>query len=69
MTLTKRCAVCGRFRAYDPDDEFCIVCGHEALDAACACGRSFDYALAEQGEVHCPKCGRVLRGRDKEFDG
>ena len=69
MTITKRCAVCGRFRDYDADDAFCIVCGNEALEAECACGRSFDYALAEQGEVHCPRCGRVLRGRDKEFDG
>ncbi|MFL5608622.1 MAG: hypothetical protein ACJ8AD_19355 [Gemmatimonadaceae bacterium] len=61
--MTKRCAVCGRFRAYDEDDEFCIGCGHEGLEAECACGRAFDYALAESGDVHCPKCGRVLRGR------
>lgn len=65
---TKRCAVCGRFRAYDPDDGYCIVCGHEALEAECACGRAFDYALAEQGDVHCPRCGRVLRGRAPDIE-
>jgi hypothetical protein len=63
MPVTKRCAVCGRFRAYDEDDEFCIGCGHEGLEAECACGRAFDYALAENADIHCPKCGRVLRGR------
>ena len=68
-TTTKRCAVCGRFRAYDADDEFCIVCGNEALEAACACGRSFDYALAEGGDIHCPRCGRVHRGRSTEIGG
>ena len=62
MTETKRCTVCGRFRAYDPDDEFCIVCGNDALERECSCGRAFDYALAETGDIHCPRCGRVLRG-------
>jgi hypothetical protein len=64
---TKRCAVCGRFRAYDEDDEFCIGCGHEGLEAECACGRAFDYALVESGDIHCPRCGRVLRGRTSEL--
>lgn len=62
MTVTKRCAVCGRFRAYDPADAFCIVCGHDALEEQCACDRAFEYALAETGDIHCPRCGRVLRG-------
>ena len=62
MTVTKRCAVCGRFRAYDPQDIFCIVCGHDELERHCACGRPFEYALAETGDIHCPRCGRVLRG-------
>ena len=62
MPITKRCAVCGRFRAYDPDDTFCIVCGHDELESLCACSRPFDYALAESGDIHCPRCGRVLRG-------
>ena len=62
MPTTRRCAVCGRFRAYDSNDAFCIVCGHDALEDACACGRAFDYALAEPGDIHCPRCGRVLRG-------
>jgi hypothetical protein len=62
MTITKRCGVCGRFRAYDPDDLFCIGCGNDALEDQCTCGRAFEYALAEDGDIHCPRCGRVLRG-------
>lgn len=61
-SMTKRCAVCGRFRAYHPDDEFCIVCGNDELETACQCGRAFEYALAEHGDIHCPRCGRALRG-------
>ena len=60
--VTKRCSVCGRFRAYDADDEFCIVCGNDELEQQCECGRDFEYALAESGDIHCPRCGRVLRG-------
>ena len=41
MMITKRCAVCGRFRAYDEDDEYCIGCGHEGLSpSARAAARS-----------------------------
>ena len=69
MTVTKRCAVCGRFRAYDAEDAFCIVCGQEGLETDCHCGRSFDYALAEgEGPVHCPRCGRRLTGRHEEYE-
>ena len=63
MTVTKRCSVCGRFRAYDAADEFCIGCGHEGLESECECGRAYEYALAELADIHCPRCGRVLRGR------
>ena len=69
MKITKRCATCTKFRAYDPDDTFCILCGHEPLEEACTCGRAFDYALTETRDVHCPKCGRKLTGRAMEFDG
>lgn len=64
MSVVKRCSVCGRFRAYEPDDAFCIGCGHDALEDRCVCGRSFDYALAEDGSVHCPRCGRAFHDRE-----
>jgi predicted RNA-binding Zn-ribbon protein involved in translation (DUF1610 family) len=68
-TVPMRCAACGRFRAYAPDDRFCLLCGHDALETACACGRAFNYALVETGaSLHCPRCGRAWRGRASEFD-
>jgi len=66
--MTKRCSVCGRFRSYDPDDRYCIGCGNESLENACACGRAYDYALSETGAVHCPRCGRAFHGKSEEFD-
>ncbi len=63
MTV-KRCSTCSRFREYDDDDAFCLACGHDSLEAECVCGRPFGYALGENGhELHCPRCGRRLRGR------
>jgi hypothetical protein len=67
-SVTKRCAVCGRFRPYEEDDAYCLLCGHEALEAHCACGRAYDYALTEEGDLHCPRCGRTLRGRSTELE-
>ncbi|HET7631875.1 MAG TPA: hypothetical protein VFK16_06145 [Gemmatimonadaceae bacterium] len=68
MPIIKRCGVCSQFRAYQDDDRFCVSCGHEGLDAACECGRSFDFAVNEpEGELHCPRCGRPLRGRSSDF--
>ena len=65
--IVMRCATCGRFRPYEDDDAFCLGCGHDSLEPACACGRAYDYALTEDGsELHCPRCGRQLRGRAKE---
>ena len=66
--IAKHCTVCGRFRAYQPDDMFCIVCGHETLDAECSCGRDFSYALDEPGPIHCPRCGKAFHGKSTEFD-
>ena len=69
MKVTKRCTACGRFRAYDDEDRYCLACGNESLESHCTCGRSYDYALAEDGPtLHCPRCGRSLRGRASEFD-
>ena len=68
LKVTKRCVVCGRFRAYDADDRFCVACGNDGLEAHCECGRSFDYVLAEHGEIHCPKCGRHWGRRGEGFE-
>jgi len=68
VTVEKRCGVCGRFRAYRDDDAYCIVCGHDALEATCGCGRAFDYALLEEGDLHCPRCGRRFRGVATELE-
>ena len=68
-SVTKRCAVCGRSRSYEATDEFCAVCGTEALESECTCGRVFDFALdeSETADLYCPRCGRALRGRAGEF--
>jgi hypothetical protein len=67
----KRCATCGRFRAYADDDRFCVICGTDALEAHCACGRAYDYVLDERetGELHCPRCDIRVRGRAADFEG
>ena len=66
--VIKRCTVCGRFREYEEDDQYCIVCGHDALEAECTCGRTYGYALSESGPLHCPRCGKAFHGKSAEFD-
>ena len=66
--VTKRCATCGRFRDYEPGDRYCLVCGVDSLETAHECGRAYDYALDEDGDLHCPRCGAVVRGRSSEFE-
>lgn len=66
--VVKRCSVCAKFRPYEPEDGYCLVCGHSALEAECTCGRGFEYALGEAGDLYCPRCGRTLRGRSAEFE-
>lgn len=67
-TVTKRCTVCRRFRSYDPNDQYCVECGHDTLQASCDCGRTFDYDIPAEGPVHCPRCGRGFRGKAPEYD-
>jgi hypothetical protein len=63
-SVVKRCSTCRRFRSYEAGDVFCVGCGNDTLEDACTCGREYDYALSEPGdELHCPRCGRRLRGR------
>ena len=71
MSLTKRCSVCGRFRTYADEDAFCVICGNDSLESACQCGRGYDYALEDGNQgasLHCPRCGKSLRGRSGEFE-
>ena len=61
--IVKVCETCGRFRKYDPADQYCLVCGYDTLASECRCGRSLEYALDEsdRGGLHCPRCGRDWR--------
>ena len=72
VKIAKRCSVCGRFHAYMEHDAFCISCGNNALESACSCGRGYDYALDDRGaemtSLHCPKCGKSLKGRSADFE-
>jgi hypothetical protein len=70
MSVTKRCGVCGRFRAYEEDDRYCLLCGSDELQGSCTCGRAFEFAMTETDapELHCPRCGTSLRGRASDFE-
>lgn len=66
--VARRCATCARVRAYERDDRFCLACGSDDVREACDCGRAYDYALGEPGELYCPRCGRALAGRVEGFE-
>ena len=72
VKVTKRCSVCGRFRPYSEADSYCISCGNTALESACSCGRGYDYALDDHStdshSLHCPNCGKSLKGRSTDFE-
>ena len=71
MNVTKRFSICGRFRHYADYYVFCVNCGNESLENECTCGRSYEYALDDENEgtsLHCPRCGRSLRGRSGDFE-
>lgn len=41
------------------------------LESACSCGRAYEYALEDSNQgtsLHCPKCGKALKGRSADFD-
>lgn len=61
--VVKVCGTCGRFRRYDPADEYCVACGFASLVSECSCGRTLEYAIDEPegGGLHCPRCGRDWR--------
>jgi rRNA maturation endonuclease Nob1 len=66
--VIKRCDACGRFRVYEEEDRFCLLCGSDELRDQCTCGRAFDYAMHETGDLFCPRCGTVVRGRANGFE-
>lgn len=71
MSVVKRCGVCGRFRHYDDADVYCVICGNNTLEDSCACGRDYGYALDDKNDgatLHCPRCGKALKGRSGDFD-
>ena len=60
--VTKRCTVCARFRGYEVDDRYCVVCGHDALEGECACGRRSDSRAAER----CSAAGKKSTTPDQQ---
>ena len=69
--VVKRCAVCGRFRHYGEEDVYCLLCGNNTLESEHVCGRDYEYALEDTNEgtsLHCPKCGKALKGRSADFE-
>jgi hypothetical protein len=72
IKIAKRCSICARFRPYGEEDAYCIICGNQSLESTCSCGRGYDYALDEHNtdtmSLHCPKCGKSLKGRSADFE-
>ena len=69
--IVKRCSVCGRFRHYAELDAYCMTCGNNTLERAHECGREYEYALEDSNQgtsLHCPKCGKALKGRSPDFE-
>ena len=64
--------VCARFRGYEVDDRYCVGLrarrARGRMRVLCRALRLNLRAEDDDTTLHCPRCGKVLRGRQKEYD-